>query len=781
MKNCLNEKIIKMKNGFFDNETREYVITDMYPRRPLMNYLWNEEMVCACDHFGNGQSWRSLGATRRQIEAGERNVYIKDKTTQKFYSANRNHRQLPFDVFETHVGLGYHTVISEYKGVQTEFSIVVPSKGTAILFRIQIKNVSAENKNLGMYFTIQPNPDLTGHTATGYADYSAELDGLVYHHDGFRAPNTYTKIFVGSNQKCVGYELSGGRFKGIYSGYHNPISLYSEKLSCKGTTFEAEYIAALQFDVALQPGEKYENTICAFAAQNENECKQYKEKYLTENCFETEKEMQQKQNAESVDVLTLHSPDAYLNSQVNFWLKRQLSLGKTWGRLYGKGFRDVMQDISAFVSFDKELARKRILYALKFQYEDGNPIRMFEPNFHYPYNDGGAWITGAILAYLQESGDLSILEETLPYLKGDSYASACLADVTVTEEYVAGERRDNVLEHVRAAIDYLLSCEGEHGLVLWRGGDWNDSMNSTGLQGKGESVWLSIATIKAVAEFQEILSLLGNADEDIKLYEQKKENLKNAVEKHGFNGKHYIYGINDQGDRIGDNDRIFLNPQTWAVLGQVGDRARLVSVMEEVEERLKCPFGYVQCNPSFIKGDPNIGRVSYFQKGLIENGAVYNHGVAFKIAADCMLGRGEQAYRSLKLISCDNVDNLESGVEPYAVSNMYIGPENPYYPGYAPMSWITGTAGWLYRCVTEFICGVKPSFYALKIKPCLPSGWSGTRVVRKFRDNIYDITFEESDEDCLICDGVEVEELPLQNKNEAYIVVCRYKRSEKET
>ncbi len=373
---------------------------------------------------------------------------------------------------------------------------------------------------------------------------------------------------------------------------------------------------------------------------------------------------------------------------------------------------------------------------------------------------------------------LGLRLEVVSYLKGDSYESARLNDSTVTEEYVAGERGDNVLEHVRAAIDYLLSCRGEHGLVLWRGGDWNDSMNSTGLQGKGESVWLSIATIKAVTEFQEILRLSENKTEDIELYEQKKIRLKEAVEKYGFNGTHYIYGINDQGDRIGDSDRIFLNAQTWAVLGQVGERERLVSVMEQVEERLKCSFGYVQCNPSFKKGDPNIGRVSYFQKGLIENGSVYNHGVAFKIAADCMLGRREQAYRSLKLISCDNADNLESGVEPYAVSNMYIGPENPYYPGYAPMSWITGTAGWLYRCATEFICGVKPSFTGLKLKPCLPSGWSGTRVVRKFRDNIYDITFEESNEERLICDGVEVEELPLQRKNEAYNVVCRYKRNE---
>ena len=40
---------VQMQGGYFDNEKKEYVITDMYPRRGLQNYLWNEEMVCPCD------------------------------------------------------------------------------------------------------------------------------------------------------------------------------------------------------------------------------------------------------------------------------------------------------------------------------------------------------------------------------------------------------------------------------------------------------------------------------------------------------------------------------------------------------------------------------------------------------------------------------------------------------------------------------------------------------------------------------------------------------------
>ena len=119
--------------------------------------------------------------------------------------------------------------------------------------------------------------------------------------------------------------------------------------------------------------------------------------------------------------------------------------------------------------------------------------------------------------------------------------------------------------------------------------------------------------------------------------------------------------------------------------------------MDVVEERLGCSYGYVQCSPSYAKGTDNIGRVSYFKKGLIENGGVYNHGVAFKIVADCLLGRGDIAYQTWRKIAYDNPENPDNGMEPYVVSNMYIGPDNEYLAGFAPMSWVTGTAGWLYR------------------------------------------------------------------------------------
>lgn len=758
-----------MEVGYFNNN--EYVITNMKPRRPLYNYLWNEELVCQCDHFGNGWAWRSIGTQQRDIERGSRNIYIKDKESGEIYSANRNHNDLPFDVHKCHVGLGYQKVISEYKNLRVEYTILVPAEGALVLYRVKIKNNSRIHKNISAYYTICPKPDLSWHAAYGNSEYSADLNALVYHHDGFRLPNEYTKVFVACDKAFDAYEVSSNRFYGEYCGEHNPLSLKGDKLSSQGAMFDG-HIAAFQFDLSLESGEEYEVFFCAASARNMDECHQIKNTFLDAGKFEKELCKQRDLNAKYHEVFTLSSPDTYLNQQVNVWLKRQLSLGKTWGRLYGKGFRDVMQDITAFVSFDPALAKKRILHALRYQYEDGNPIRMFEPNFRYPYNDGGVWITGAVLSYLNETADFSILDEELTYLKGDSYEKASLADAYATEAYVAGERKDSVLEHIEAAINYLIGCRGERNLILWRGGDWNDSLNNVGLKNKGESVWLSIATVKAIGELQEILTMVGSAQEKIARYGKAKDELKQAIKSFGKVDDHYVYGINDEGEVVGGNDRIFLNPQSWAVLANLAPKDELESAMDVVENKLKCNFGYVQCFPSFTEGKESIGRVSYFKPGLVENGGVYNHGVAFKIVADCMLGRGDHAYESLKLISCDNPENPNNGVEPYAVSNMYIGPENPYNAGFAPMYWITGTAGWIYRAVTEYICGIKATPNGLKVLPCLPSKWDNIQLSRRFRGGLYHIEIKRGNEKGIIVNGEKIEGSVLPLIEEGATVDC---------
>ena len=74
-------------------------------------------------------------------------------------------------------------------------------------------------------------------------------------------------------------------------------------------------------------------------------------------------------------------------------------------------------------------------------------------------------------------------------------------------EYIIenSDKEESVFTHIKHGIDFLYDNQGVHALGLWRGGDWNDSINNCGLQDIGESVWFSIATVKATNDYIEIL------------------------------------------------------------------------------------------------------------------------------------------------------------------------------------------------------------------------------------------------------------------------------------
>ncbi len=726
--------------GYFNDAKKEYVITEMKPRRPLENYLWNEEFLANINHFGFGESFLRLpGNARRQLFSeleATRLVYIKNRETGEFWDINRNYANKEFTMRETHVGMGYHEMISEYDGVKTTFAITVPDNAKAELWQIKVQNTSGAVKKISVVPYGRPDANVTGHWAYGHADYEESLGGIYYCHDAFAVDHDYSGIYFKADMKPESYDVSDVNFKG-YNEWGSALGLQNESLSNQGISFDNHYCAALKFDIDLACGEeKVINVVVGIATSLENAI-ELSNQQLKPGVFE-ESIAKIKADCDQMDAIySVNTPDTYINGMVNTWLKRQISLGKTWGRVYSKGFRDIMQDVAGLVAFGIDAAKEKIITCLMHQRYNGNPMRAFEPINYELYHDGAAWIPATVLAYIKESGDASILDVKCNYFDNDA--------------------EETVFEHMYKGLRFLLDNRGKRNMVLWGGGDWNDSINNVGHQMKGESAWLSIATVKAITEFCEILNFVGGYDDLIAKITEEKRVLKDAIIKNAFEGDRFIYGINDWDEKLGSEEcfegKVYLNPQTWAVLADILDEEGCRKIMDTVEERLKCGYGYVQCSPAYSKKDEHIGRMAYFIPGGYENGSVYNHGVTFKIAADCKLGKNDTAFETLKLISYDNPVNANSGVEPYVVSNMYLGPQESFRKGFAPCSWITGTAGWLYRNITESILGVTAEFDGIKINPCLPSHWDSVDITRIYRGITYNIAIRKTSEKKITVDG----------------------------
>ena len=119
--------------------------------------------------------------------------------------------------------------------------------------------------------------------------------------------------------------------------------------------------------------------------------------------------------------------------------------------------------------------------------------------------------------------------------------------------------------------------------------------------------------------------------------------------------------------------------------------------------------------------------------GVYENGGIYNHAGCFKVMADCVLGRAEEAYASLAAIVPDGPYNPSerTTVEPYVFVNCYL--KHPAVDMKCGPSWQTGTSALGLRCYYEGILGIRREYGGLRILPCLPAAWENVYAERDYR------------------------------------------------
>jgi cellobiose phosphorylase len=231
---------------------------------------------------------------------------------------------------------------------------------------------------------------------------------------------------------------------------------------------------------------------------------------------------------------------------------------------------------------------------------------------------------------------------------------------------------------------------------------------------------------------------------------KRKDRIAAAIETHGWDGDWYLAGYNDLGEPVGSHrnreGKVYLNPQTWAVMTGLATGERRAKCLRAIDELLESEHGSLTLTPAYTKEQPNVGRLSVLLPGMYENGTPYCHGTAFKIVADCCAGRGDEAWRSYQKVMPDNAQHpsVVSGCEPYAFTNQYLGPDNGR-AGASISGWITGCAGWMFRAVIEYFAGIKPGYHGFTIEPCLPSAWPTLTVTRRLRGRLYRVRITRGD------------------------------------
>ncbi len=728
-----------MEYGHFENGGREFVVTCRKTPRHWHNYMYNDEYVAFFSQVGFGEGFAQDGLGRRIPLVKDRMLYVVNRDTGVWSSANGLPMRDAFDAYECRHGLGYTVLTAVKDGVRTELTFFVPEEGRRELWRVRAVNEGAKPARLSLIPFVDTDADDSYRPQaynTDYGNFDA-AHGAVWGHffQAYESDDPAPMYaYMLSDAEPAGFCARRNAFIGVYGNKLCPEAL-EEKRGLRGEEALGEKLClALDIHADLQPGEEKAFTVVIGAERTLSDLTAVRAMAAgSEGLLSAIRE----KRAEEISGLSITTPDARLNDAFNGFYQYATCMGSRWARVRHNGYRDMTSDTECLSSFNAELARARFRRILSYQYENGYAPRTFiggricDNNF----SDCAVWIPFALDAILRETGDLSFLNEVVPFNSG---------------------AMGTVYEHARRSVEFLSGFTGPDGLVRIWGGDWNDCMNRAGLGGKGESVWLSIAWIRACKMLIRIARLSGH-DADADALEPVLKQMNRAVDARGWDGEWYLTAIDDEGRDIGSREneegKIFLIPQLWAVLADLDDKARVKTAMESANRLLEAPLGTRVSWPAYTHIDNRIGSVTQKSAGVHENGGIYLHTMAWRLAVDAMLGDAARVERDIRQIVPWDQTYAPTEGEPYMLFNSYFGDQTGYRYATPGQSWRTASTQWFVKAMTLYVFGLQPDIDGLHIHPCLPASWNACAATKKLRGCEYRVTYTRTGTFSVTADG----------------------------
>ena len=456
--------------------------------------------------------------------------------------------------------------------------------------------------------------------------------------------------------------------------------------------------------------------------------------------------------------IKVETPDQAFDLMVNRWLPYQSFAARILARAGfqqasgGIGFRDQLQDMMAFLLSEPHRVRAHILDCARHQFEEGDVLHWWLPpegrGVRTRFSDDMLWLVYATHAYVRATGDISILQEEVPFLSAPPLAE------DEEDRYAAFEigQASTLLDHCLRAM-HRSATKGAHGLPLIGSGDWNDGMDRIGYHGRGESVWLAWFAAHCGDACADLADLSGRTDEAT-LWRKRARDYRHAVEASAWDGEWYLRAFDDDGVPWGsaqnDECRIDSIAQSWAVLANAPNRARAEQALRSAAAHLIYPEHRLVrlLTPAFDKTPRDPGYIRAYPPGIRENGGQYTHAATWLGLAFARLGDGDEAYRIFDLInparrSATLEDMRTYRGEPY-IMPADVGGAAPF-EGRAGWTWYTGAAAWAWRLAVEGILGLELRGGALRIAPCLPSGWTGYRATVRGQAGAIEIEVQQVD------------------------------------
>ncbi|WP_373264064.1 GH36-type glycosyl hydrolase domain-containing protein [Hungatella hathewayi] len=785
-----------MQYGYFDDENREYVITRPDTPAPWANYLGSPEYGAVISNNAGGYSFAKSGANGRilryifnNFDQPGRYIYIRDNDSRDYWSASWQPVGKDLETYQSRCrhGTGYTEIEADYSGIHSEALYYVPLNKSHEVWKLKVTNRSGSTRSLNI---------------TGYAEFTnnnnyeqdqvnlqyslfitrtafdrnrirqtihGNLDGLE---DGEEVDNKLVldRFFGLAGAEVASYCGDREKFIGRYHGYGNPAGVMNGNLGNE-LSYNENGCGALTATLTLEPGETKEIAFI-LGMKYKDEADKILAGYRnpSETCAEEFRELTAWWH-EKLSHFRVKTPDTSFNTMINTWNAYNCFMTFLWSRaasfIYcglrnGYGYRDTVQDIQGIIHLSPGMAAGKIRFMLSAQVDNGGGLPLVKFTHHPGHEDtpddvayvqetghpayradDALWLFPTIYKYVSESGDLSFIDEVIPY---------------------ANKGEGTVYEHLKRAVDFSMKHLGPHGMPAGLYADWNDCLR---LGAEGESSFVAFQYYYAMT----ILRKFAGYKKDeryIAFLDEKQKQLGELIQKLCWNEDRFIRGFTEKGEVIGKRTdleaNLWLNPQSWAVISGLATDEQADKALDMVHERLNTEYGAVLMDPPYHLDAFDGALAVIYNAGVKENSGIFSQSQGWIILAEALRGHGERAFAYFK----ENAPAAQNDraeirkLEPYCYGQFTEGKASPHF-GRSHVHWLTGTASTVMVGCVEGILGLRPDFGGLKIAPSIPKEWEGFEIDKAFRGKhlhitVYNPEHAESGFKKLTVDGVQMEE-----------------------
>ena len=486
-----------MRFGHFDDAKREYVIET--PRTPLpwINYLGSEDFFALVSNTAGGYAFYRDARLRRltryrynncPLDSDGFHVYVKDGDT--VWNPGWQPTQTELDEYECRHGLGYTILRGSKNGIAVRQEMLVPKGDNCLLTRLTVTNESDAPRTVSLFpyaeFCLWDAMDDSSNFQRNFSIGEVELEpNAIYHKTEYRERRDHYAV-LWADRPYEGFDTSRDAFIGVYGAPSMPQAVKNG--ACTGSVAHGwAPVGAMQFTLSLAPGASQTLLLGLGYIENPEDAKwsapgvinkekahAMMERYSSDAAFDRALAALWDHWSRLLDGYQVSSGDEKLDRMVNIWNQYQCMVTFNMSRSAsyfesgmgrGMGFRDSCQDLLGFVHMIPQWARERILDIAATQFPDGSAYHQYQPltkkgnlAVGSGFNDDPLWLIAGTDAYLRETGDWTILDESVPF---DTKAG--------TEQ--------PLLEHLRRSFRYTVDHLGPHGLPLIGRADWNDCLN----------------------------------------------------------------------------------------------------------------------------------------------------------------------------------------------------------------------------------------------------------------------------------------------------------------